>query len=164
VKFAQNLLQRLFAFEITVAILAFMTIFGLLLFDVLSRELGFGSIWGAQRISVYLMIVTGFLGLGLAAAQGRHLRPKFLDNIVPQRSWNLVDRIGSILMCLIFLGFALVAIQFLKEAIEYSDLARVIKIPIWYIQVIVPYAFFSTAVRYGIFALYPDLRPEEALE
>jgi TRAP-type C4-dicarboxylate transport system permease small subunit len=146
-RFAQGLLRQLFAFEVTIAMIAFMSIFSLLLGDVLSRELGFGSIWGAQRISVYLMILTGFLGLGLAAAQGRHLRPRFMDNIIPKRFWDLVNRIGSILMGLIFFGFGLVALQFLSEAIEYGDLARVIKIPIWYIQVVVPYAFLLLALH-----------------
>lgn len=160
----KRVLSILFAVEAAVSVSAYIVIAGLLLVDVAMREFGFGSIWGAQRISVYLMIVIGFLGLGLAASRGRHLRPHFMDWVIPEAKAKLAERIGSVLMALIFGSFAIIGAQFMLEAIEYGDLARVIKIPLWYIQIIVPYAFFSTALRYLIFALDPELRPEEALE
>lgn len=161
---SRRLLSAMFAVEVTVAITAYVIIAGLLLTDVVMRETGSGSLWGAQRISVYLMIVIGFLGLGLAAARGRHLRPRFLDAALPEKFNLAADRIGSVLMALIFGGFGIVAIQFVAEAIEYNEIARIIRIPMWYIQLVVPYAFFSTALRYVIFAVDPDARPEEALE
>ncbi|MGB1215695.1 MAG: TRAP transporter small permease [Pikeienuella sp.] len=161
---SRRTLAILFAIEVTIAITAYVIIAGLLLADVIMRETGGGSIWGAQRISVYLMIVIGFLGLGLAAAKGRHLRPQFLDGVFPERLSDAADRVGAALMVLIFGGFGVVAIQFVAEAIEYSELARIIRIPMWYIQLVVPYAFFSTALRYLIFAIDPSSRPEEVLE
>lgn len=160
----QRILKALFAIEATIAISAYLIIAGLLLADVTMREFGAGSIWGAQRISVYLMIVIGFLGLGLAASRGRHLRPRFLDWVFPESMSRTADTIGSFIMMLVFAGFGVIAIQFLHESIEYGDLARVIKIPLWYIQTVVPYAFFSTASRYAIFTMDPAMRPEEALE
>lgn len=160
----RRILTLLFVTEAAVAISAYVVIAGLLLADVLMRELAGSSIWGAQRISVYLMIVIGFLGLGLAASKGRHLRPRFMDGLFPEHMSATADRIGSFIMMVIFAGFGAVAIEFLLEAIEYGDVARVIRIPLWYIQIIVPYAFFSTALRYAIFAVSPDLRPDEALE
>lgn len=161
---SKKILRTLFAVEASIAISAYLVISGLLLADVTMREFGAGSIWGAQRISVYLMIVIGFLGLGLAASRGKHLRPRFLDWIFPESKAQIADTIGAVLMMLVFGAFGVIAIQFLHESIEYGDLARIIKIPLWYIQTVVPYAFFSTALRYAIFAMNPDLRPQEALE
>jgi len=160
----KRILSLLFSIEAAVAISAYIVIAGLLLADVLMRELAGSSIWGAQRVSVYLMIVIGFLGLGIAASRGRHLRPRFMDSVFPTHLSTTADRVGSFLMTLIFAGFGVVAIEFLLEAIEYGDVARVVRIPLWYIQIIVPYAFFSTALRYAIFTISPALRPEEALE
>jgi len=159
-----RVLRVLFRGEIVVAISAYVVIFGLLLTDVVMREFGLGSIFGAQRISVYLMIVCGFLGLGLAASQGRHLRPRFLDGVIPASLSAAADRVGSVIMMGVFAAFGVIAIQFLLDAIEYGELARTIRIPMWTIQIVVPYAFFSTALRYAIFALDPSLRPKEALE
>lgn len=163
-QFHRRLLNVLFKLEISLCILAYVMIAGLLLGDVIMREAGGGSIWGAQRVSVYLMIVVGFMGLGLAASTGRHLRPQVFDRMIVGQLSSIADRIGSVLMMIIFGYAALVSLDYLQDAIDYNETARVIQIPMWYIQVVIPYAFFSTATRYAIFAYDPTSRPEEALE
>lgn len=160
-RFAGKALTVLFAIEISIVIAAFTLIAGLLLTDILMRQTGSGSLWGAQKISVYLMIIAGFLGLGLAAAKGRHLRPRFLDGVLPKGLHPAISRIGASLMALTFGCFGIIGLQFVADAFEYQDMARIIDIPMWTLHIIVPYAFFSTAVRYAIFAVYPALQPEE---
>ena len=160
---AGRFLNALFRFEAFLAITCYLVIVCLLLSDVFMREIMGGSIWGAQRISVYLMIVTGFLGLGLAAAKGRHLRPRFADPLVPASLAPSADRSGSVIMALVFAGFAVVAVEFVQNAILYGDLARTIKIPLWIIELVVPYAFASTALRYAVFAFNPTLKPAEEI-
>ncbi len=66
-------------------------------------------------------------------------------------------------MMLVFLTFGVIGIEFVQVAYEYGDLARNIKIPMWIIQLVVPYAFFSTAVRYAIYTAQPDLQPKEVM-
>lgn len=39
--------------------------------------------------------------------------------------------------------------------------AIAIDMPVWPIQMIVPYVFLSATVRYLFFALYPEARPEK---
>ena len=159
----RKLLNFLFTFEAAIAILCYTAIAALIMTDVGLREILGTSIRGAQRISVYLMIMTGFLGLGLAASRGRHLRPRFADGLVPNRFATQIDRLGSFLMTLVFLAFGVIGIEFVQVAYEYEDLARNIKIPMWIIQLVVPYAFFSTAVRYAIYTARPDLKPDEVM-
>ncbi len=161
---ARRFLQALFVIESSVAMLAYVLIAGLLLGDVLLRQLAGTSIWGAQRIAVYLMIVTGFLGLGLAADRGRHLRPRFADALVPARWAGAADRLGSLIMAGVFATFAWYGVVFVRQAIEYGDLARTIRVPLWIIELVVPYAMGSTALRYLIYARWPALKPQEALE
>ena len=159
--FAQAFLRALFRLEAAVAILAFLVISLLLLADVGMRELLGSSIWGAQRIAVYLMIITGFLGLGLAADRGRHLRPRFADRLVPPRLTRAADRAGSVIMFVVFVYFAWLGVDFVRAAYRYGDLAQTIKIPLWLIELIVPYAFLSISLRYLFFALWPALKPGE---
>ena len=161
---ARRFLAFLFLIESSVAIIAYVVIAALLLVDVGMRELAGSSIWGAQRISVYLMIVTGFLGLGLAADRGRHLRPNFADHLIPARFAALADRTGSAIMAAVFLYFAWLGIDFVRSAYEYGDMARTIKTPLWMIELVVPYAFLSIALRYGFYAIWPELKPTEVLE
>ena len=92
---AERVLAGVFRLESVVAVAGYATVAGLLVVDVGLRELAGTSIYGAQRVSVYIMIVTGFLGLGLAAAQGRHLRPRFADGLIPQRFTTAATRLGD---------------------------------------------------------------------
>ena len=159
----KSFLAVLFGIEGFVAVTSYLVIALLLLADVFSREVIGTSIWGVQRISVYLMIVTGFLGLGLAAAKGRHLRPRFADGLVPKAFSSVVDRIGSVLMMCVFGGFAIISVRFVHDTYAYGDTARTIGIPLWPIALIVPYSFSSTALRYLIYAIHPSLKPQEIL-
>ena len=161
---ARRFLAILFTIESGVAIVAYLLIAGLLLGDVALRELAGSSIRGAQRISVYLMIVTGFLGLGLAADRGRHLRPQFADGLIPKAFVATADRIGSLIMALVFGYFAFKGIAFVRAAFEYGDLARTIKTPLWMIEIVVPYALASLSLRYVLYTIWPELKPTEALE
>jgi TRAP-type C4-dicarboxylate transport system permease small subunit len=156
-----RLLSGLFGLEAVVAVTAYAVIATLLVADVTLREVFGTSIYGALRSSVYLMIITGFLGLGLAAARGRHLRPRFADGLIPARFAALTTRLGDLIMAAVLLGFAWVSVHFVLDAKEFGDMARIIDIPLWYLHLVVPYAFLSTALRYLIFAGWPALRPEE---
>lgn len=160
-KWAERTLAFQFALESVFAVTGYFIVATLLVLDVGLRELFGSSIFGAQRMSVYVMIITGFLGLGLAAAQGRHLRPRFADALVPKRFEGLAMRIGDTIMCAALACFAWIAVHFVLEAREFEDMARIIEIPLWYLHLIVPYAFATTALRHGLFAAFPSLRPEE---
>ena len=161
---ARRFLAILFRVEASVAAFAYLVIALLLIADVTSRELLGSSIWGAQRISVYLMIVTGFLGLGLAADRGRHLRPRFADGLIPARFAKAANRVGSVIMFAVFSWFAWLSVGFVMASYEYGDLAQTIKTPLWMIELIVPYAFVSIALRYLFFAIWPALKPGEVDE
>ena len=154
-------LHGLFRVEAALAMAGYTVIACLLIVDVSLRETLETSIYGAQRISVYIMIVTGFLGLGLAAAQGRHLRPRFADGLIPAAFAREVTRLGDLVMTAVFFFFAWLGVRFVLDAHSYGDMAMVIDIPLWILHLIVPWAFASTGLRYFMFALFPRLRPEE---
>lgn len=158
---AKRLLSSLFATESAVIITAFVLIAMLLISDVALRQVAGTFIHGAQRVSVYAMILIGFLGIGLATAQGRHLRPRFADRLVPAQLTHIATRLGDAVMAIVWLGFAWLGLRFVVEAREFQDMARVIEIPLWPLYLVVPYAFASTALRHALFARYPALRPED---
>lgn len=160
----KRLLSALFAFEATLAIAAYVVMAGLILLDVALRELFAVSIPGAQRVSVSFMILTGFLGLGLAAAKGRHLRPRFADGLVPRRWSGAAQRTGAWIMAAVFAVCAVYGAQFVVQAYTYGDMARSLDVPSWIMELIVPYAFASVALRYVLYAVWPALAPEEAAE
>jgi TRAP-type C4-dicarboxylate transport system permease small subunit len=79
-RWAERVLAYVFALEYVITVAGYAIVAGLLVVDIALRERVGTSVYGAQRISVYVMILTGFLGLGLATAQGRHLRPEEISS------------------------------------------------------------------------------------
>jgi len=76
---SSQILNKLKLVESIVATAAYMIVAGLLIVDVVGRELFGMSLLGAQQLAVYGAIVAGFLGLTLATSDNCHLRPAFLD-------------------------------------------------------------------------------------
>ena len=147
-------------FESALAALAYSIVALLLIADVLGRELFGQALFGAQKMAVFAAIVAGFLGLSLATNAGSHLRPGFLDNLFPARFDSLIWRLADALSSLIYLTLTAVAIQFILVSMAAGDRAAVLYWTLWPIQLVIPYAFFSSAIQHAIFAIWPQLKPK----
>ena len=157
-------LRLLFWIEAGLATVAYAAVAGLLLLDVLSREIVGEAIWGAQKLAVFGAIVAAFLGLCLATASNSHLRPQFTDTWFP-RTWNPgIGRIGDLVSAAVFIFLGVIALGYLSESIANKERAAVLYVPLWPIQIVLPYAFFSSAFRHLAFAAYPDLKPQSRPE
>lgn len=144
--------------ESLVATVAYAAVAALLIYDVVGREVFGTSFLGADQLAVYGAIIAGFLGLTLAASDNAHLRPGFMDFVFRGRE-ALAIRIGDALSCLFFVASAVVAWSFVSVSMEAQDRAPVFYFVVWPLQIIIPYAFLSCAVKHGIFALRPELKP-----
>lgn len=155
---AARALRLLTLVESIAAALAYALVAGLLIGDVLGRELLGKGIFGAQKMAVYCAIVAAFLGLALATSANMQLRPSFLDHLF---KGPMVDRLGDGFAA-VFYGFmAVIAILFIQQSMEFSDRAAVLYWLLWPIQLIIPYALLSTGIRHGAFARWPALKPTE---
>ena len=153
-------LQR---FESLVAAIAYAGVAGLLLGEIVAREIFSSSIWGSQRIAVFCAIVAGFLGLSLATGSNGHLRPQFADNWFPARMRDGVVRFGDFLSAVTWIVFAVIAAVYVTETYESNEKAAVLYWLLWPLQLVLPYAFASCGVRHFIFGLKPELKPEPML-
>ncbi len=141
--------------EGSIAVAAYTMTAMLLVADVISREFFSQAIWGAQKIAVFGAITAGILGLSLAVADNAHLRANFADGLLP---WPWVDRAGEILSALIFATLGAFSVIFVSESIAFNDIAAVIRVPLWPIQAVFPYAFFSAGLRHLAYAANPALK------
>ncbi len=144
--------------ESLVATVAYATVAALLIYDVIGREIFGTSFLGADQLAVYGAIIAGFLGLTLATSDNAHLRPGFMDFVFKGREATAI-RIGDAISCLFFIAAALVAYTFVSVSMEAQDRAPVFYFVVWPLQIIIPYAFLSCALKHGIFALRPELKP-----
>jgi len=54
-------------------------------------------------------------------------------------------------------------VLFVLQSREFGDLAELIRIPLWPIQIVFPYMFFSSAFKHLIFAWQPEWKPRPIL-
>ena len=154
----QHILQVLRVLESLIATVAYAAVASLLIYDVVGREVFGTSFLGADQLAVYGAIIAGFLGLSLATSDNAHLRPAFMDFVFKGREATAV-RLGDAISCIFFLAAAVVAWSFVAVSMEAQDRAPVFYFVVWPLQIIIPYAFVSCALKHGIFALRPELKP-----
>lgn len=157
--FIAAFLKYLNRIEAVVAALAYAIVAGLLLGEIVAREIFLSAIWGSQKMAVFGAIIAGFLGLCLATAANSHLRPQFADGWWPSSWQPTIGRIGDVVSAVIFLALAGIAAIYVSDTIASQDRAAVLYILLWPIQLVLPYAFFSCSLRHLIFAIQPALKP-----
>jgi len=155
----ERFLRTYLAAESAVAALAYAAVAALLLGEIAAREIFQTSIWGSQKIAVFAAIIAGFLGLSIATATNRHLRPQFADRWWPSGWQGGLERFGDGLSAVIYCVLGVVAAIYISDTFENHDRAAVLYWPLWPIQLVIPYAFFSSGFRHMMFACRRDLKP-----
>ena len=160
--FSEALLKRLRIFEQAVCFVAFSVMAIALMADVGARELTGSGILQASQVGVFGMIVVAFMGIGLATADGAHLRPRFADQLIPKMWKSFVVRLADSITALFYWFVAGVGIYVVLEAYEFGDVFKTVRIVIWPFQLVIVLAYFIAGVRHIIFMIWPMLRPPES--
>jgi C4-dicarboxylate transporter DctQ subunit len=158
---ARAFLAGLSRFEKIACALAFVVMAGALAADVLMREFTGAGVLGAPQVGVIGMIAVAMFGFGVAAQSGGQLRVRFLDGLAPPALVPALTRVADLVTALMLLVLAAFALQMTLESAAMADVTTVLRWPIWPMQSIIVAAFGLNAIRYGLFAAYPELRPDE---
>ncbi len=141
------------------------TAFGLLIMvvfaDVVSREISGTGLHWARQAGVYANLFVVMFGIGLASAQGAHLRPRFADGWLPVRWEPGLKTIQEGLMAVFCLGFAVVAISVVMDSYALGERSVVLRIATWPFQAVIPLVFLIAAFRHAAYAVFSSLRPPE---
>ena len=157
----RSFLNGLLAFE-TIVAGAFYTIAAAILFaDVVARELFSQSIWGGKRIAVLLANAAALIGIGVAVALHRHIRPSVLDGVVPTKFLPVSLRIGHLVSASVLLAGAYFGTLLVLDNKDMGFTTPPLNLEIWIAQLALPYGLASAGLRYLIFAVDPQLEPQE---
>lgn len=158
-KAATRLLDFMARAERAFAFVAFLVLIAVVFADVLSREFtGAGMHW-AMQIGVYANFFVVMLGFGLASSSASHLRPRFADRWLPAAWDPALSRIQDAVMAIACVGFAVLAIQVILETRELGDRSPALGNLVWPLQVVMPIVFVVAALRHGLYAVFPALKP-----
>ena len=156
----RRLLKWLWYVEATVCVVAFSVAAVALIADVLGREFFGDGIFGAQRVAVWATAIAGLVGFALVTAERGHLRPQFADGWIPARFNTHMDRFAELVSAAICIYLGTYAIEFVQSSAQLGERGLAIPILVWPIQIILPWMFFSSALRHIVFAIWLELRPE----
>ncbi len=161
VKHAQSFLKKLRMGEQFVAFLSFSVMALALIFDVLMREASGAGFFGSAQVGVFGMVVASFIGIGLATADGAHLRPRFADNLFPSEWGGVISRVGDVLTAAFYFFVAVVAVAVVRDSFELGDVTSTLRVVIWPFQTAIVIAFFIGGVRHVLYVFFPELKPHE---
>lgn len=158
---AAKLANWITGIEKLLASLAFVIMLVAIGADVIGREVFSHGIFGSVRVAVYALIISAMAGFGIATATGSHLRPRFADRLVPYPLQVPALRLGQIISAAILFTLAWAAWEMVlfTRMIEERDLA--LDTLVWPVQLALPLGFGLSAVRHLIYAVFPQLQPEE---
>ena len=154
-----------------IAVIAFTLIGALIFADVTGREvvgpvgtlLGFdmGStgVYGAGKISLFLLVIGAFAGLGISVATGTQIVPRIAFKWVPASWGSHVDRLANLLNGIVFVAVTYYGWVFVSASREIGTVMPGLDTPVWVFQAAIPLGFLSAAIRYFIFAIWPASAP-----
>jgi TRAP-type C4-dicarboxylate transport system permease small subunit len=156
--------------ECLVAVSAFGLIALLLILDVAGREVlgpiykllnikGATGIYGAQKLSVYSLVLASFCGIGIATATGSHLLPRVGFGWIPESFGPKMDRLADLITGVFMVAVAYYGYVFVSSTMAAGLRAQAFDLPVWPFQVAIPLGFLSASVRYFLYAAWPALRP-----
>jgi TRAP-type C4-dicarboxylate transport system permease small subunit len=135
----------------------------LVITDVGAREIFKTGLPWAQKAAVNLMIWAGFLGACLMTQKGDHLRPEVGDKLWKGKLAPIAERVRNALVALFCLALAYNGFLYVEESREFAELHVVLGVPLWILQLVIPWTFFSMGLRYAWFTYRPLLKTERSL-
>lgn len=143
-------------------LIVMLTMAVILIYEVFAREVLGHGVLGGPQLATYLMIWGAYLGFSYATTQGAHIRPRFADGWMP-RAWRpAIKRIGHVISGLILCVLGAAAVVFVRDSFQFRETASTLGWYTWWVQIIMPLAFFVTALRHFCYAAFIELEPVES--
>jgi TRAP-type C4-dicarboxylate transport system permease small subunit len=155
-------LAWLFRVEVVVTCAGLLLVATALFADVLGRELFGQGIFGAQKFAVYCNAIAGLLGFAAVVHAGGHLRISAVDQLFPGPWHATIARLGDLVSCGMCVLLGIYAASYVLSTMRLGETDLLFYAKLWPMQLVLPYIFFSAAIRYLSFTACPALRPAES--
>jgi TRAP-type C4-dicarboxylate transport system permease small subunit len=132
--------------------------------DVGARELFKEGISWAQKISLHLMFWGGMLGVAVVSSKGAHIRPEIGEKLWPKKLKPFLKSVEHFFIAAFCAAMAWVAFNFVLQSKTDGQRHPVTDIPLWILQIVLPYVFTSMTLRHLVYSLVPSVRPADVNE
>jgi len=111
-----------------------------------------GFLW-ADVLLRQLVLWVGFLGASLATRRNAHIDVDVFTRMLPKKGKIISKFISNLIGAAVCIFLAEAALDFVRYEYELGESIRSLHLPIWVLQLILPFAFAMISVRFFIGAL-----------
>ena len=135
------------AVEVSILVFCVAALGILLITEVIARTF-FQSIYFAEEISMFLVMLTTFAGVSYGVRKARHIRMgAFLDMMPPKMEKTFIIII-SLISAVVMGIMAYFSFDYLMNAMSRGHMTPALRVPKWTFYVIVPVGFGLASVQY----------------
>ncbi|MDD4241983.1 MAG: TRAP transporter small permease [Smithellaceae bacterium] len=133
--------------EVTVLVFCVAALAALLIANVVARTF-FQSIYFAEELAMFLVILLTFTGLSYGVRRARHIRMgAFLDHMPPQMEKIFIFIISGV-SAAVMAVMAWASWDYLQSAMAMGHTTPALRLPRWIFYIILPTGFTLAAIQY----------------
>ncbi|MBN1364817.1 MAG: TRAP transporter small permease [Syntrophaceae bacterium] len=135
------------AIEVSILVFCVATLAVLLIVNVFARTF-FQSIYFAEEVATFLVILMTFTGVSYAVRKARHIRMgAFLDAMPPKLEKAFIIII-SLISAMVMAIMAWASWEYLLNAMSQKHMTPALRVPKWTFYVIIPIGFGLACIQY----------------
>jgi C4-dicarboxylate transporter, DctQ subunit len=133
--------------EVSILVFCVAALAILLIVNVFARTF-FQSIYFAEEVSMFLVMLTTFTGVSYGVRKARHIRMgAFLDAMPPQMEKVFIIAI-SLVSAFVMAIMTWFSYQYLINAMDMGHMTPALRVPKWTFYVIIPIGFGLACIQY----------------
>lgn len=146
-RFNRNLGVVVNGVEVSVLVTCIAALAILLIANVFARTF-FQSIYFAEEVSKFLVMLTTFTGVSYAVRKARHIRMGAFLDAMPVKMEKVFIIIISLVSALVMGIMAWYSYQYLMNAMKMGHMTPALRVPKWWFYVIMPIGFGLASIQY----------------
>ncbi len=128
--------------------------------NIFGRFLFGQSIYFAEEVNQFLIILITFIGIGYAARMGRHIRMSAIYDALPDRARKALMVVISLVTAAAMFVLAYYAYVYVAGVYATGRVSSSLQIPFYITQIWVPFGFVITGIQYVMTAVVNLTKPD----
>ena len=148
------------AIEVSILVFCVASLGILLITNVFARTF-FQSIYFAEEVSKFLVMLTTFTGVSYAVRKARHIRMGAFLDFMPEKMEKVFIIIISLVSAIVMGIMTWFSYKYLINAMDMGHMTPALRVPKWTFYVIIPIGFGLACIQY-IRTIIKNLTEKEA--
>jgi len=128
--------------------------------NIFGRFLFGQSIYFAEEVNQFLIILITFIGIGYAARMGRHIRMSAIYDALPDAGRKVMMIVIALVTAAAMFVLAYYSFVYVASVYATGRVSASLRIPIFITQIWVPFGFVVTGIQYIMTAVVNLTKPE----